>query len=550
MTFGLATGSAGGTFGTVADNGDGTYSAMFTTSAVGGDTFTATVGGQAVTSTSPTLTVTPSFTLNQTNILSDGGATANQINFNLVNPWGIAYAPGGLFWIADNGTGDSIEGTGADEAAQVRIPLPSVATSGTSKPTGIVYNGSAGDFLLNGSAGSSALFIFATEDGTISGWNATVNASSAVRMVDNTSYPTGGADYTGLALANNGTANYLYAADFATGKIDVFDSHFAPAALTGTFTDPGGDLAGYAPFNIQNLGGRLYVTYAKQDSSHRNQVTGAGNGFVDVFDYNGLFIKRLASQGTLNAPWGLTLTPASFGSYPNDLLVGNFGDGIINVFDPANGNFLGQLVNNFSQPVTLPGLWSLVFGNGGGAGAASTLFFTDGLAGGTHGLFGSLAGVDFNQSTVQANPTSIPQGTTTAVTLTVKDTAGNVESTGGLSVAFTLGNGSAGGTFGTVTDNHNGTYTAVFTATAMGTNTIAATVAGQPVLSTPTLTVTAPAVSLALSSVSIAPTSVIAGGTATLTLTVKDTTGTQETSGGLSVAFTLAPARLPEPSVP
>ena len=286
------------------------------------------------------------------------------------------------------------------------------------------------------------MFIFATEDGTIAGWNASVNATSAVRVLDNTSYPTGGADFTGLTLANNGTANYLYAADFATGKIDVFDSHFAPAALAGTFTDPGGDLAGYAPFNIQNLGGRLYVTYAKQDSSHRNQVTGAGNGFVDVFDYNGLFIKRLASQGTLNAPWGLTLTPPSFGSYPNDLLVGNFGDGIINVFDPASGNFLGQLVNNSSQPITLPGLWSLVFGNGGGAGPASTLFFTDGLAGETHGLFGSLAGVDFNQSTVQANPASIPQGSATTVTLTVKDTTGNVESTGGLSVSFALGNGS------------------------------------------------------------------------------------------------------------
>lgn len=195
--------------------------------------------------------------------------------------------------------------------------------------------------------------------------------------------------YKGLAIGNNGTENQLYATNFRAGFIDVFNSIFSPVTIPGVFNDPGLP-AGFAPFNIRNLGGKLYVTYAKQDLLKHDPVAGAGNGFVDVFDTSGAFLQRLVSGGQLNSPWGLALAPGNFGAFSNDLLVGNVGDGSINAFDPVTGAFVGQMLDGSGNPLAIPGLLGLDFGNGGNGGDLDKLYFTAGGAAGDHGLFGSL----------------------------------------------------------------------------------------------------------------------------------------------------------------
>jgi uncharacterized protein (TIGR03118 family) len=269
----------------------------------------------------------------QHNLVSDISGVADYLDSNLVNPWGIASSSTSLFWISDNQTGVSTiyNGSGQPNALIVTIPPPSGVTS-PSSPTGVVFNGSS-DF-------SGARFIFATEDGTIAGWSSS-SGTVAPLQVDNSGL---GAVYTGLAIGSNISGNFLYAANFSTGTIDVYDTNYNQAFLAGSFTDPALP-AGYAPFNIQNIGGKLYVTYALQDTSKQDAVAGAGNGIVDVYDTNGIFLQRLVSQGGyLNAPWGLSLAPAMFGDFSNDLLIGNFGDGSINAFDPLTGNFIGQML--------------------------------------------------------------------------------------------------------------------------------------------------------------------------------------------------------------
>jgi uncharacterized protein (TIGR03118 family) len=212
--------------------------------------------------------------------------------------------------------------------------------------------------------------------------------------VDNS---TAGAVYKGLALATADSGPRLYAANFNAGTVDVFDTNFAPVMRAGAFTDPNIP-SGFAPFNIQNLGGRLYVTYAKQDDQQHDDVAGPGNGFVDIYDLNGTLLQRLISGAPLNSPWGLAMAPASFGAFSNALLVGNFGSGTIAAFDPATGAPLGTLQNKLGNPIALQGLWALQFGNGGNGGATDTLYFTAGIAGGgareDHGLFGSLQAAD------------------------------------------------------------------------------------------------------------------------------------------------------------
>ena len=196
-----------------------------------------------------------------------------------------------------------------------------------------------------------------------------------------------GAVYKGLALGNNGTGNFLYATNFNAGTIDVFDGNFAPAALSGNFTDPNLP-AGFAPFGIQNIGGILVVTYAEQDASKHDDVPGAGNGYVDEFDMNGNLLKRLVSGGVLNSPWGVAMAPAGFGDLSGDLLVGNFGDGRINAFDPSTGAFLDTLNDGLGAPIVVQGLWGLLFGNGGNGGAQNELFFSAGINDEADGLFG------------------------------------------------------------------------------------------------------------------------------------------------------------------
>src|SRR5947209_3842433 len=274
----------------------------------------------------------------QTNLVSDIAGVARFTDPNLVNPWGIALAPTGPIWIADNGAGVSTVYNGAGKALPpnsplvVTIPPPAGSAPGTqAAPTGIVFNGTS-DFTVSANGNSApAIFIFATEDGTISGWNAAVDRTNAILEVDNSAVPMAGsgAVYKGLAQGSNANGNFLFATNVRAGTIDVFDKNFAKATLAGAFSAPNLP-AGFAPFGIRNIGGSLFVTFALQNAAKHDDVAGPGNGFVDVFDTNGNLLKRFASQGSLNSPWGLALAPAKFGIFSNDLLIGDFGDGRIN----------------------------------------------------------------------------------------------------------------------------------------------------------------------------------------------------------------------------
>jgi uncharacterized protein (TIGR03118 family) len=308
------------------------------------------------------------------------------IDHHLVNAWGIVASQSSPFWVNDNGTGLSTLyafGTTPKFGPQslvVTIPPPNAMTP-TAAPTGIVFNSNTSDFILSGS--NQAIFLFATEDGTISGWNPNVDGTHAILKVNRSP----GSVYKGLALGSNASGDFLFATDFRGGAVDMFDNHFN---LVSTFTDPAAAARGYAPFGIANFGGKLYVTFAKVNGARHDDVKGVGHGFVDIFDTSGHFLQRLISRGKLNSPWGLAMAPAGFGKFGGDLLVGNFGDGLINAYDPVTGHFRGQLTNRFGQPIVIDGLWGLDFGNNAMAGPASTLFFTAGPAGESHGLLGEL----------------------------------------------------------------------------------------------------------------------------------------------------------------
>jgi uncharacterized protein (TIGR03118 family) len=327
----------------------------------------------------------------QHNLVSDGSVTADHTDPNLVNAWGIAFNPNAVVWIADNGTGKATlyDGTGALQALVVTVPLPT-GVSGASTPTGIVFNSSSDFVVKKGSASGAASFIFATEDGTVSGWNPTVDPTNAILMVDNSA---SGAVYKGITLAGNGTAHFLYATNFHNGTVDVFDSSFHPASLSGSFSDPTIPV-GFAPFGIQNFNGDIYVTYAKQDADKHDDVKGKGFGFVNVFDSNGNLIRRVASKGKLNAPWGLAKAPAGFGKFSNRLLVGNFGDGKINAFDVATGRAVGTLQVSQGKDLSIEGLWGLSFGNGVRDQPTDTLFFTAGPNQEADGLYGFIEPVE------------------------------------------------------------------------------------------------------------------------------------------------------------
>ena len=331
----------------------------------------------------------------QHNLVSDIPGVADQTDPNLVNPWGISMSPTSPFWISNNHAGNTTvyngqgQPTPAASPVVVRIPAPGGGAP-LSAPTGQVFNDTPG-FMVNG---KPAVFLFATEDGTISGWNPAADPQNAILLVDNSG---AGAVYKGLALANTNNGPRLYAANFNTGNIDVYDANLTSVTAAGAFTDPQIP-SGFAPFDVQRIGRKLYVTYAKQDNNRHDDVAGAGNGFVDVFDFQGAFLARLVSNGPLNSPWGLALAPGTFGDFSNALLIGNFGDGAINAFDPCSGEFLGALQDPTGANITIGGLWGLSFGNGRGAGDATTLYFTAGIPGAgnveDHGLFGSIQPAD------------------------------------------------------------------------------------------------------------------------------------------------------------
>ncbi|MHB8598624.1 MAG: TIGR03118 family protein [Ktedonobacteraceae bacterium] len=316
----------------------------------------------------------------QTNLTSDISGKAQFTDKNLVNPWGISFAPGGPFWVSDDGTGLSTlyNGSGMPQSLVVTVPPAPGGTIGT--PTGTVYNSTSGFVVSENGKSGASLFLFDSLDGTISGWSSGVDATHAIIAVNNS----GKAVYTGLAIGSNQSGTFLYAANFATGAIDVFNKKFVPTTLQGSFKDTGIP-AGYAPFNIQLIGSNLYVMYARQD-----RVAGVGHGFVDIFDTNGNFIKRLISHSKLNLPWGVALAPANYGQFSNDLLVGNFGNGRIHAFDPTTGAFLGTLNDSSNKPLVNGHLWALAFGSGGQGGQTNQLFFTAGIQNQLHGLFGMI----------------------------------------------------------------------------------------------------------------------------------------------------------------
>ncbi len=307
----------------------------------------------------------------QINLVSDIPGMAATLDPNLRDPWGMSFNATSPIWVSDRAAGVSTLYNGAGGIVSLIVTVPPGAPPG---PTGQVFAGLAGNFLLNG---SPSAFIFDTLAGTIDAWN---NGAGTTAAVMNT---TAGAVFEGLALANN----TLYAANFqATGGIDAFDSTFAPTTLSGNFTDPNLP-AGYSAFNIQNIGGKLYVEFAKVTSGSPVPLPGGG-GFVDVFDTNGNLLQRLISNGPLDAPWGIALAPATFGAFGGDLMVGNFGNGEINAFDPVTGAFIGTVEDQNGAPLVNPGLWAINFGNS--SANPNGLYFNAGINQGADGLFGEI----------------------------------------------------------------------------------------------------------------------------------------------------------------
>ncbi len=324
----------------------------------------------------------------QTNLVSDTAGVAKFTDPHLLNPWGLVSSPGGPWWVSDNNGGVSTlyDGTGTIVPLVVNIPPPAGSPMGAvGTPTGTVYNNTSGFSVSENGKSGASLFIFATEDGTVSGWSPNVDGTNAILAVDRSKVGLG-AVYKGLALGTNSNSTYLYATDFRLGAVEMFDSNFN---LVKSFTDPNLP-SGYAPFGIQNIGGNLYVTFALQDASKHDDVPGPGHGFVDVFDTSGNLVRTLISRGKLNSPWGLAMAPANFGQFSGDLLVGNFGNGHINVFNPSDGTIVGQLQNKGGSPIKIEDLWALEFGSGGSSGKTNQLFFTAGLHKEMHGLFGDI----------------------------------------------------------------------------------------------------------------------------------------------------------------
>jgi uncharacterized protein (TIGR03118 family) len=350
----------------------------------------------------------------QTNLVSDipGLAASNPPDPSLLNPWGLAYSPTSPFWVSDNNAGVSTLYTGTgfkipltmNPSEGVNIPSPDGSNPTGGTPTGIVFNGGTGFVVsetMNGVTKSGpARFIWATEDGTIFGWAPNVDFNNAIIAVDNSTNPTAvdGAVYKGLTIATDASGQtLLYASNFRSGQVDVFDTNFKPVTNlpAGAFTDPHLP-KGYAPFDVQELNGKIFVTYALQNAAKHDDIGGQGHGFVDSYNLDGSGETRVATRGRLDSPWGLAIAPASFGDLAGDLLVGNFRDGRINAFsisDDGHGHFDGQLKDANDKPIQIDHLWALKVGNDHAAGSSQTVFFTAGINNEMDGLFGSLQAV-------------------------------------------------------------------------------------------------------------------------------------------------------------
>ena len=314
----------------------------------------------------------------QTNLSSDISGLAANTDPNLKNPWGMSFGPTTPFWVSDQGVDKTTLYNGAGVAQALVVSMP--AGPG---PTGQVFNSSS-SFLLP--TGGKALFLFATLDGTITGWNAGQGTTAFAAV------PSNGAVYTGLAIGTNGTADMLYAADFAHARIDAFNGTFGLTSLAGNFTDPNLP-AGYSPYNVQTIGGKLYVEYDTVNPTTGRPTTTANTGIVDIFNTDGTFFQRLVTNNHLNSPWGVTLAPAGFGGLGGDLLVGNFGDGTISAFNPVSGTFVGTVSDQNGNPLVNSGLWALNFRASGSGFDPNTLFFTAGINNEADGLFGEIQAV-------------------------------------------------------------------------------------------------------------------------------------------------------------
>ncbi|WP_243294868.1 TIGR03118 family protein [Geothrix mesophila] len=332
-------------------------------------------GGGGGTSAPPP----PPPTYQVTSLVSDQATAGATTDTHLVNPWGLAYGPTTRFWVANQGTATATvyDGLGQPLATPLVVSDPLAAGRVVGGPTGMVFNASTGF--------QGDIFIMASLDGCISGWSA---GTTVTRRVDHSA---SGAIYTGLAQGTSASATYLYAANLAGGTIDVFDAAYAPVTLAaGALVDPTLP-AGYSPYNVQVLGGKLYVTYAQYTAGNPRETTGAGLGIVSVFNLDGTFVQRFATGGSLNAPWGLALAPASFGPFGGALLVGNFGDGRITAYNATTGALMGQLMGPTGTPLTISGLWGLAFGNDTSAGKSTQLYIAAGPQGQTHGLFATIS---------------------------------------------------------------------------------------------------------------------------------------------------------------
>lgn len=328
----------------------------------------------------------------QTNLVSDVPGMAAATDPNLVNPWGMSRSSGSPWWISDNGPGLSTLYSGAGVAASLVVTIPPAdSANGAGTPSGQVFNGTT-DFQL--AAGKSAIFIFVTEDGTVSGWNPGVSPSAVIKVNTHSASVFKGVALAETTTSSGRTANFLYVADFRKGHVNVYDTNFHRVWLGDDAFEDERLPEGYAPFNVQNIGGNIYVAFAKPDAAKHDEVDGAGLGYVDVFSPAGRLLLRMQHSQLLNAPWGIAQAPTDFGAYSHDILVGQFGSGEIVVFDPVTGRIKGTLNDASNAPIAIDGLWGIAFGSGGNSGPANTLYFTAGLDGEQHGLFGTIAPIE------------------------------------------------------------------------------------------------------------------------------------------------------------
>ena len=413
--------ASGGWTGSQASTG--TLDVTPTTTGAIAYTLTCTGSGYTGTGTqSATLTVNAASAYTATSLVEDiAGGTQRTTDPLLVNPWGLAFGPTSPMWVANNHSNTSTLYNGNGTPSPITAHFAAGAGGAAFAPTGIVFNSSTDFVVSNGTSNGAAAFIFDGEGGSIAGWSGAVDVANAITVYT----ATDGAVYKGLAFANNGTGNFLYAADFANGKIDVFNATFAKQTTTATsFAFADASLpAGYGPFNIQAITKagttRIYVAYAKHDTSNpADEAAGAGLGVVNVFDTNGTFVKRLvADAGKLNAPWGVALAPSDFGTLSSALIVGNFGDGKLHGYDVDSGRYLGELSDSTGAAFAVPGLWGLTFGNDAANQPHATLFFAAGTNDEVNGRYGR----------IDLGATAPALGTPPTITLVVP--AGNLSGT-------------------------------------------------------------------------------------------------------------------------